>query len=240
MTVLDCVNRIKLFSHRGNQAITTDQITTDILNCLNEAWSDLVRMIPREVFRADGPDLSTVIGQEIYSLTGYTYPIQEFIQWHYIFQGVNYNLKRIESEREFWGQVYFKTAAQNRPFIYVHWGYDNSGNKQIRLFPIPDQIYTLNNSYQIDATTIDFKTLTLTSTVPFFPGYMQQVLWKGGLAYFLKAYDDPMAAQRMQEYEMAKIEQDIAQDKFLDSDLQWRFDSNRTRFVDPVTGIRLQ
>jgi hypothetical protein len=244
MTVNDAINRVKLFSHRGSQAITNDQITTDILNCLNESWVDICQLLPRQAFRQDsdvnGTNIVTVSGQDIYPLSGNTYPVQELIIMHYFFNNVNYNMKKVESEREFWGQYFYLSTAVNRPFVYCPWGFNASGVKQVRVFPVPDQNYNLKYSFYIDPTTIDFKTLALSAAIPFFPSYLQTALWKGALYYFLKAFDDPAQEIALQDYEKAKMRQDMSEDADLDSDLQFRFDTARTRFVDPITGIRLQ
>jgi hypothetical protein len=244
MTINDAINRVKLFSHRGNQAITTDQITTDILNCLNESWVDLCQLLPRQAFRQDsdtnGTNITTVNGQDIYSLAGNPYPVQELVIIHYFFNNVNYNMKKCESEREFWGQYFYLSTAVNRPFVYVPYGFDNTGVKQIRLFPVPDQNYNLKYTFYIDPTTIDFKALLLSAQIPFLPSYLQTALWKGALYYFLKAFDDPAQVNAKADYESAKVRQDISEDADMDSDLQFRFDTARTRFVDPITGIRLQ
>lgn len=240
MTINDCVKRVKLITHRGDPTITNDQITTDILVCLDMAWKDIAQLLPRQAFRADGVDIVTVAGTEIYSLAGNTYPVQELVMIHYIFNNVNYNMKKVESEREFWGQYYYKSAAQNRPFVYCPWGFDTNHVKQIRMFPIPDQAYTINYTYLIDPTVVEINASLLSNEVPFFPSYLQEAVWKGGVYYYLKSYDDAGQQAAMLDYEKAKTRQDISEDADMDSELQFRFDTQRTRFIDPITGIRLQ
>lgn len=246
MTILRAVNNVKLETHRGNQSITTDQITTDILACMNMAWEDLCKLLPRQAFRQDsstnGTNIPTVQGTDIYALSGNTYPVQELIIVHYVFNGNNYNLEKIESEQEFWRKFYYQSTSQQRPYVYCPWGFDNSTprNKQIRLFPIPDQVYTIQYSYYVDPTTIDFTTQTLSSEIPFLPGYLQFALWRGAYYYYLRSYDDPAQTLALSEYTKAQIQQDAAEESDQDGNLQMRFDNMGNRFVDPVTGIRLQ
>lgn len=239
MTLLDVVNRVKLFSHRGNQAVTTDQITSDILIAADVSYADLALKLPRQSFRQDGVAISTVAGTDIYSITGTSYPAQEYIAFHYLFQNVNYNLNKVESEQEFWHQVYSNNTPQMRPYCYVHWGFDGSGVKQIRLFPIPDAVYTINWSFYVDPTTVHLNTLALSTEVPFLPSYMQEALWKGALYYYLKSYDDQGQLIALQDYEKAKNMQDIAEDSAQDSNLQMRFDLGPIGEIDQATGIRL-
>lgn len=244
MQVLDVVNRVKLLSHRGDQTITNDKITTDILNCINLSWEDLCQLLPRQAFRTDSivnsTDIVTVQGIDIYSMVGNPYPVQELIIVHYSFNGNNYNLQKIESEREFWNKFFYQSASQNRPYVYCPWGFDSNGVKQIRIFPIPDIAYTLHYSFYVDPTSIDFRTQSLTSNIPFLPTYLQFALWRGTLYYFLKAFDDPGQTVALADYEKAKVRQDISEDADMDGDTQFRFDNMGNRFVDPVTGIRLQ
>jgi hypothetical protein len=243
MTINDAVKRVKLSAHRGDQAITTDQITTDILQCLNSAWEDLIQLLPRQAFRQDSStnvtNIATVAGTDIYSLSGNTYPVQELIIVHYVFNNNNYNMDKIESEQEFWRKYYYQSSSQNRPYIYCPWGYDTNKIRQIRVFPIPDQVYTLQYSYYIDPTSIDFRTQSLSADIPFLPGYLQFALWRGAYYYYLKSYDDPAQGQALADYERSKLRQDMSEESDQDGNLQLRLDVLGNRYVDPVTGIRL-
>lgn len=242
MTLLQVVNRVKQFSHRGDQAVTTDQDTQNIIDCVNECFWELALQIPKQAFRADGVVIPTVIGTEIYSLAGNTYPVQELIAVHYPFQNQSYNLKKVESEREFWGSIFILSQGHTRPYVYCPWGFDANSPpvKQIRIFPIPDAVYTLNYSYYVDPSIITFTVADLPNQIPFFPSYLMRPLWKGALYYFLKGFDDQtMMGIAKADYDEARLKQNIAEDADLDSDLQFRFDTGQTRFVDPATGIRL-
>jgi hypothetical protein len=245
MTLLDVINRVKQYSHRGNIAITNDAETQKIIDCINEAYWEMALQVPKQAFRTDsvinGTDINIVANTEIYSLAGNPYPVQELINVNYIFLTINYNVKKIESEQEFWRQFFVANASHNRPFIYCPWGFDANGVKQIRVFPIPDQSYTVHYEFFVDPTTVALTTANLNQQIPFFPSYLQRPLWKGALYYYLKGFDDVQMAQMAKmDYDQSRLQQNIAEDADLDSDLQFRYDMGRTRFVDPATGIRLQ
>lgn len=207
---------------------------------VNLAISDLATMLPREAFRNE-VTIPTVQGTDIYAVaTGTSYPVQEIIKIHYVFSSVIYNLKKIESEKEFWGQYYVLNAAQNRPYVYCPWGLDASKNKQIRVFPVPDAVYSLVIPYFADITSVMLTVSNLNSELPFLQPYLQKAIWKGARAYYLQSFDDPNAPMAMAEYEKSKVQQDAAEDADMDSDLQFRYDVGRTRYVDPATNIRLQ
>ena len=240
MLLLEGVNRVKFLSHRGDQAITTDTITADIVMCFNLAWADIATLLPRQSFRKE-VTIPTVQGTEVYSIaTSDIYPVQELIKVHYIWNLVNYNLYKCESEKEFWGQYYIANAAQNRPFVYCKWGLDANKDLQIRLFPIPNDVYSLIIPYYIDPTAVLLTVADLSSELLILQPYLQKALWKGALYYYLDSFDDPKAESAYLKYKESQLNQDVAEDASLDSDLQFRFDTGRTRFVDPATGIRLQ
>ena|SRR5579859_2007552 len=237
MLLNDVVNRVKDRSHRGNVNITTDDVTAQILRAINDARRELIRFLPKQFLRKTS--FITVSNPTItYSLAS---DCQEPLILHYTFQGVEYILKKIESEREFYINLYIFTQAQNRPFFYVDMGYDASKNRQIQIYPIPDLNgpYTVNYTYFKDPTMTDLGTADLAIEFPDFPSFMQDAIWKGALYHFLKNFDDPLQQVAKADYDASILALDIAENEDQDLELCIRWGMSRLLYRDPSTGIRL-
>jgi hypothetical protein len=240
MTLLSMVNRIKARSHRGNPTITNDTITSNIIDGIMDARRDLVRYLPKHFLRKDAT--SPIIYTPATVLYSEASDVLDPIIFRYTFQGVEYVLKRIESEREYYLTLFIRTQAPNRPFFYVEKGLDSSGNRQIEIYPPCDTNgpYTINYTYYKDPTKVDLTTADLSNEFPDFPSYMQDPLWKGGLFYFLKNFDDSQQLQIAQaDYAKGTEMLDEIEDSDQDLELCMRWGFGKLNYRDPTTGIRL-
>lgn len=237
MLLNDVVKRVKDRSHRGDVNVTTDAITAQILRAINDARRDLIRFLPKQFLRKTS-SISVVNPTVLYSLAA---DCQEPLILHYTFNSIEYVMVKIESEREFYQDLYIFTQAINRPFFYVDMGYDASKQRQIQVYPIPDTNgpYTVNYTYFKDPTLVDLDTIDLTTEFPDFPSYMQDALWKGALYYFLKSFDDQGQQIAKGDYDIATNALDIAENQDQDLELSIRFGMSRALYRDPTTGIRL-
>lgn len=168
---------------------------------------------------------------------------QEPVLFRYNFNGADYFLSKVESEREFYLNVFGTTVAPNKPLFFFDAGVNQTTRKrQVYIWPIANIVYTVELTYQVDPTVTDLTTADLNSVVPYFPSYVQDALWKGGLYHFLKSFDDAAQGAAKADYEEAKLAMDIADERDQDSDLQFRMDVGRrlTDFRSPGTGIRLK
>jgi hypothetical protein len=239
MILLKMVNKIKRSSHRGTQSLTTDQITADIVDCINDARRDVIKLVPKESLRKDATSpIATVASTTTYSLASdVAFPIV----FRYTSGGKEYVLAKIQSEREFFEKWYSANSSNNKPLWYLPLGYDGSGNKQIRLWPTPDAVYSINYAYYKDPTGTDLTVSDLNTSFPDFPNYLQDAMWKGGLYYFLKGFDDPGQGVALSDYEKAKVGDNIAENDASDEGLQFKFDlDGKVAFNDSATGIKLE
>lgn len=168
---------------------------------------------------------------------------QEPLLLRYNFNGADYFLSKVESEREFYLNVFGTTVAPNKPLFFFDAGVNQAtASRQIYIWPIADIVYTVFLTYMMDPTLVDLTTANLSQAIPVFPSYIQDALWKGALYHFLKNFDDQMGQVAKADYEAAKLEVEIADERDLDSDLQFRLDVGRriTDFRSPSTGIRLK
>jgi hypothetical protein len=243
MTLLDLVNRIKSRSHRGDTAITSDTITQQIIDSVNDSRREVVRMIPLKWLRKEG-SITTIAGSHSTNPTP-KYDLeadcQEPLYFRFTFSGSDYFLKKIDSEREFYKQVFSSQTVENKPSLYYDAGLNAATKKrQIYVWPIANTAYTINYAYMSDPTTSDLTTTDLGTDMYPFPSYVQDVLWKGGLYHFLKNFDD-VNGQKIakMDYEEAKMAVENADQRDLDSDVALRFDLGTRYNIDPVTGIRI-
>jgi hypothetical protein len=241
MTLNDLVLRIKDRSHKGDPTVTTDTITAQIIRALMDARRELVRKVPKQYLRVDATTpLSLVNPTVLYSLAP---DVLAPIIFRYTFNNVEYLLMRIESEREFYQNLFIRSQGPNRPYYYVEKGFDTSGNRQIEVYPIPlvGTTFTTNYSYYKDPTRTDLTTADLATTFPDFPSYMLDAVWKGGLFHFLKNFDDQMGQELAEkDYEKASLAIDEVNEADQDMELQMRWGVIKNRgYHDQTTGIRL-
>ncbi len=240
MVLNDLVIRVKTRAHRGDITITNDSITQAIIDAINDARREIIRLLPKQWLRSTYT-FSTVIGQNLYDLPA---DCQEPVLLRYTSNNVDYTLSKVESEREFYLNVWGTAVSQNKPRYFFDAGVNQATNcRQVFLFPTPDAIYTpVNLTYMMDPTLVDLTVANLAVTIPVFPSYVQDALWKGAYYYFLKSFDDPAGTMAKADYDQAKEAIEEADDRDLDSDLSFRFDLNiRNRDTrDGTTGIRLQ
>lgn len=241
MLLNDIVIRVKDRAHKGDPTKTDDDITAQIIRAVNDSRRDLVRYLPKHFLRKDAvtPITYSFGGPVINSLAS---DLMDAIIFRYTFQNVEYVLKRIESEREYYLTLFIRSQSPNRPFFYVEKGLDNSGNKQIEIYPLCDNNgpYTINYTYYKDPTKVELTTADLNTEFPDFPSYMQDAIWKGALFYFLKNFDDSqMLPGAKTDYEESKIQLDEIEDSDQDLELQIRWGFGKINYRDPTTGIRL-
>ncbi len=234
------VQTIKRKSHRGNQSITTDQITLDIIACINETAREVQRMLPKRIWW-NALTFNTTVGSvgvpARYSLDP---SVQELSMIQYTtpsasgFPGVYYVVTKIDSDREWLTQIWNPVTTTQRPMWFREIGPDASGNKQIELFPIPDAVYTINYEFY-RLRSPDMTVSQLSSAIPDIPDQYQDVLEKGALYKFYKQFDDPQQAVALKDYEDARKDMNVADENEYDTDLRIRL--GKVRFELP--GFRL-
>ena len=217
------VKAVKRKSHRGDQSVTTDQITTDIIACVNETLRDIYKLLPKRYLHKSGTISvsSGVAGTPaVYSLAS---DVQEPIIFHFTSNSNIYHLKKVDSDEEWIRGVWDPACAVNRPQFYREIGPNSStGYKQIEIFPVANASYTVSYEYYRTKGT-DLTTSDLASEIPVIPDLYQDAVEKGALYYFLKGFDDPLQAVAEKDYERAKMALNIADEEDKDSDLCFRF-----------------
>lgn len=218
------VKAIKRDSHRGDQAVTTDQITTDIVAAVDEAVRELQLLIPKRFWHKKGTPLSVTAGvagtPAVYSLAS---DVHDPIAFHFTLNSQYYRLKKIDSDREWIESVWDPTAATGVPRVYREIGLDSSGYKQIEIFPIPNATISLNYEYY-KLRSAALSTADLATEIPNFPDYLQSPLIHGGRYHFLKGFDDEVGLRRAEsDYEKAKLALEIDDEQDQDSDIAFRF-----------------
>lgn len=226
------VKSVKRKSHRGSQAITTDQITIDIVACVNESIRDCQKLIPKRYWFKQGTIAVTtgVVGTPaVFSLPS---DCQEPILFHYTDSNTLYRLRKIDSDDE-WFNLWNPIESLNKPLYFREIGSNSStGYKQIELYPISDANRTLNIEYY-KTKGADLTVSDLATELPFIPDHVQDVIEKGALYYFLKGFDDPMGAVAKSDYEEAKMAMEVSDEKDLDSDLRLRWGTSQASFLPP-------
>ena len=226
MTLNDAVKRIKQYSHRGDKAITTDQITQDIIDAINDARRDLVKKIPKRwLFVKSAVPIAIVNPTVEYNLEA---EVQEPILFRYVFNNSLYVLEKTDSDKEWFDNVFDPVSSPNRPTHYREINNTGSLIKRIEIFPIPDVAYTVDYEYY-KFPTADLAVADLANPIPDIPDVNQDVVWKGGLYYFLKGFDDPAQGQAKVDFGEALIAADITDERDLDSNEQFRWDMTPMR-----------
>ena len=204
MLLNTAVKTIKRLSHRGDQAITSDQITTDIVACIMDARRDIIKDLPKEWLKKPA---TTPITTQV-ALRPAVYPlasdVQDTIKFWYVEGTAVYKLKRCLSDQEWFDAIYNYASSNNRPYWFRHIGLDANGLKQIELFPIESVSRTINYEYYKTVST-DMTVADINTEIPDVPTQNQDALWKGGLYYFLKQFDDPAQTVALSDYEKSLL-----------------------------------
>lgn len=221
MLLNTAVKAIKRKSHRGTQAVTSDQITLDIIACINEAMRDVVKLLPKRFWFKQG-SIAVVAGvagtPAVYSLPS---DCQEPIILHYTTSNQLYQMMKIDSDKEWIRGVWNPAQSTQRPMYYREIGPDTNGYKQIEIFPISDASYTMKiEYYKVKGT--DLTVSDLSTAIPDVPDYCLDVIEKGGLYYFIKGFDDPGGPAAKMDYYEAKQALEMADERDADSDLTLR------------------
>ena len=219
------VKAVKRKSHRGDQAVTTDQITTDVIACINETIRDIYKLLPKRfLFKQGSVALSAGVAgtAATYSLAS---DVQEPIIFHFTSGGALYILDKVDTDRDWIKGVWDPNLAVNRPEVYREIGPNSStGYKQIEVFPIPSGSFTLNYEYY-RSKGVDLTSSDLASEVTIIPDQFQDCLEKGALYYFLKGFDDPMQGVAKTDYEESKHSLNVGDDQDKDTDLAFKYDN---------------
>lgn len=164
--------------------------------------------------------ISAVNGTSVYSLAS---DVQEPLYFRYTSDNTEYVLSKVSDPKTFFESVYSASQASDNPRFYVEYGLDGSGYKQILLYPTPDASYTVNYGYYKDPSRTDLSLSDLSTEIPDVPVYLQDVLWKQALYYFLWSFDDPAKeqAKRDAEQAIAKVNQSEKED--LDENVSFKF-----------------
>lgn len=202
MTLQQAVDIIKRLSHRGDTATTSDVTTSIILDSINATRRELSLQFPK-LFSYKTDTFTTVAGTQVYSLNVDVLEL-EMIRYQNS-SGNNVILKRIDSAEDFYGTFFTdNTAPTSKRSAPTHYweGELSSLAKRIRLDPIPDAAYTVVYHYWKQPTTDILTTTELSAAIPEIPVQYHNVIWKGGLYYVLKAYDDPGTDSALRDYKM--------------------------------------
>lgn len=234
------VNTIKRKAHRGSQLVTTDQITADIVACINETTREVQTMLPKRFWWVSS-SFSTTIGT-IGVPAQYSLPsnLQALSMVYYVtpgtaqFPGVYYVVTKVDSDREWLTQIWNPVTYPQRPMWFREIGFDVNGNRQIELFPIPDAVYTIQFEYY-RLRTGDMTVAQLGNQVPDIPDQYQDVIEKGALYKFYKQFDDPQQAIALKDYEEARKVLTVGDENEFDTELRIRM--GKVRFELP--GFRL-
>lgn len=220
MLLNTAVKNVKRYSHRGDQTVTTDTITTDIIAAVCDARRDLVKFLPKRYLhkQATAP-LSLVNGTAVYSLAS---DVMEPILFRWTLTNCLYLPKKIDSDREWYQIVYSPSQSNSIPKFYRELG-PVSQIKRVEFFPVPDQSISCDYEYYKDPCATELAVSDLSTEIPDFPGYLQDALWKGAMYYFLKGFDDPAQVAAKSDYDAAINALNIADDSDQDSDLSFRF-----------------
>ncbi len=221
MLLSTCVKTVKRKSHRGNQSVTTDQVTLDIIACINETCRELARLLPKRYWWTSST-LTTAIGTAgTHAVLSLASDCQEPIVFSYTFNNVFYTLTKIDSDREFMRSVWNPVTTPNFPRLYRQIGPDASGNKQIEIFPMANQVYTIDYEYY-KTRSIDRVIEDLDSEIPDFPDWVQDAIEKGATYLFLKGFDDSKTAEAFADYRLAKEALEESDEQNKDSDIRMR------------------
>lgn len=228
------VKTIKRKSHRGSQTVTTDQITTDIIACINEAIRDVAKLVPKRYWFKQGSAISMTLGvvgtPAVYSLAS---DVQEAILFHYTSGSSLTRLIKIDSDAEWMDKIWDPNGALGKPLYYRELGPATSTYyKQIEVYPIPNATYSISNEYYKNKPA-DLTTSDLSTEVSSIPDSVQDAVEKGGLYYFLKGFDDSLQMVAKKDYEEAKIAMEIADERDIDSDIRFRFNMARSSILPP-------
>jgi hypothetical protein len=221
-------NTVKRKSHRGNQAVTTDQITTDIIACANESIRDLYKLIPKRYFWKQGTIAVTPGTQAVASFWSLASDCQEPIAFWYAWATTTqFYLSKIYSDQEWFSKVWNINTVPNQPIYFRDIGLDTSGNRQIEIFPASSASLTFNYEYYIKKPA-DLLPGDLTSEIPIIPDLYHDAIEKGALYYFLKQFDDSAAPAAKADYDAAKQSIEIADEQNLDGELAFRWEKKQT------------
>ncbi len=223
------VKTIKRESHRGNQSVTTDAITSDIIACANESIRDIYKLIPKRYFWKQSTIAVTAGTQGVPSFWSLASDCQEPIVFWYIWSPGNsqFQLSRVFSDIEWFHAVWNVNTTPYQPIYFRDIGLDTSGNRQIEIFPSANTSLTLNYEYYIKKPA-DLLVGDLASEIPVIPDLYHDTIAKGALYYFLKGFDDNSAAIAKGDYDAAKMAIEIADEQNQDGDLSLRWSKKQT------------
>ncbi len=214
----DVVKKIKEKSHRGDKTITTDDITATIISCVTDALRDVVKQVPKRSLWTQ-TTLAVLDGTATYALAA---DLGELDVIRYTVGTDIRLLKKIMSDKEWYEQVYNLNTPDDDPRYYREIGPDASGYIQIELFPVPSTNRTATYDYYKDHSKNELTTSDLSTEIPYF-GKNTDVLWKGGLYYFLKCFDDGSQAMAKMDYEESKLAFEKKDDADEDADIRFRW-----------------
>lgn len=233
MLLSTIVRTVKRKAHRGDPAITTDQITQDIVDCVNEAMREIVRMLPMRFFFEQGTIPVTIGTVGVPQVLPLPADCQEPSIFHYVdATGSFRRLHKISSEEE-WFRLWNPQTSLSEPYHYREIGPDGSGNKQIEIYPPSQANFTLNIEYYRTKSP-DLIVADLVNQLPDIPDYLQDVVEKGALYYFLKGFDDQLQSVAKADYEQSKLALENAEQSDQDSNLSLRFEGMGPSPYNPV------
>lgn len=209
--------------------MTTDQITTDIIACANEAIRDTYKLIPKRYFWKQATISVTPGTQGVPSFWSLASDCQEPIVFWYIWSPGNsqFQLSKIFSDMEWFSAVWNVNTTPYQPIYFRDIGLDVSGSRQIEIFPAANVPLTVNYEYYIKKP-VDLNTGNLTQEIPVIPDLYHDIIAKGALYYFLKGFDDSAAQIAKGDYDGAKLAIEIADEQNQDGELSIRWSKKQT------------
>ena len=217
MTLQQIVDIIKRLSHRGDTATTSSDggVTQTILDCINIARKDIYLKIPKQWLRVTST-LSVVQGTSTYDLAA---DVLEPYLFRFTVSNSDRFLTKVADEKDFYKRVFTTSGSQNIPAYYFDAGLNQSTlRRQIIMSPTPDRSITVNYTYYKLPTTEMLTTSDLSAQVADIPAVVHNAVWKGGLYYFLKVFDDPAQGVAKQDFAEALAQIDILEEVNLDDD----------------------
>ena len=223
------VKTVKRKSHRGSQGVTTDQITTDIIACANEAIREIYKLVPKKFFWKQGTLTVTPGTQGVPSVWSLDNTCQEPIVFWYIWQPgtTQFQLAKIFSHQEWFSGVWNINTTPYQPIYFRDIGLDSSGNRQIEIFPASNTSITLNYEYYIKKP-VDLGNSDLTLEIPVIPDIYHDAIETGALYKFLKGFDDPKTPEAKADYESMLMAMEMGDERDLDGSLSMRWEKRQT------------
>ena len=219
MTLQNAIDLIKRLSHRGDTAVTSSDgnVTQTIIDCINVARKDVYLQLPRRWLRKTSTASLTSSSSATISLSADV--MEPFMFWYTLSDDSDHFLRKVSDEKEFYQLIFRTSTARQLPQYYFDSGWDaTTFKRQVIIFPNSDRTITLNYHYYKKYATEQLTTSVLTSEIEDIPDQFHNAVWKGGLYYFLKSFDDPAQGVAKQDFGESLAQIQIMEESDQDDD----------------------